>query len=80
MVDGRWFVATVDHAVAALWVSGCFAVVVPFHGVEQFLKGIDVAFLQQVAGSLPAEDVVCGVAPRSAFKVAAAHQELEKQG
>ena len=60
-------------------IAGFVAVSAPIGGVEQLLVRIGIAFLHQVAGLLPAEDAVGGHAPRGAFQMAAAHQELEKQ-
>src|SRR6266581_7422814 len=79
VVHGRGLVPTVHHAVAALLVAAAPAVVLPARGLQQLLEARGIAFLHQVAGALPAEDVVGGVAPRRALEVPLAHQKLQEQ-
>src|SRR6185369_874889 len=67
--DGGRFVSAVDHAVLTTGVAARAAVVVPLRRVEQLAETANVAFLQQIARFLPAEDVVRRVAPRSAFEI-----------
>src|SRR5262245_32462070 len=62
VVHGRRLVAAVHHAVAALLVAAALAVVLPAGRLEQLLERRRVAFLQEVAGPLPAEHVVGRVA------------------
>ena len=62
--DGAWLESAVDHAVAAIGVSAARTIPPPVRGVQQFLKSGARPFLQQVAGTLPPEDVVRRVAPR----------------
>ncbi len=68
------------HAVAAFGVAGFVAVARPVGRLDQLLERLAVAFLQEVAGPLPAEDVVGGVAPRRAFVVHAALEEFDEVG
>src|ERR1700679_3619761 len=74
---GRLITAA-DHAVSAFWIAGSRAVVFPLRLLDQLLERGSVAILQQVAGLLPAEDVVSRIAPWRAFVVPLAHQELEE--
>jgi hypothetical protein len=69
-----------DHAVLALGVVALVAVVVPVGELEIFLEGLHVAVLEEVAGLLPAEDVVGGAAPGGALEVEVALEELEEEG
>src|SRR5262245_20552907 len=78
VVHGRRLVAAMHHAVAALLVAAP-PIVFPARGLAQLLEGRGVSFLQEVAGPLPAKDVVRGVSPRSALEVLLAHEELQKQ-
>src|ERR1700719_2838561 len=75
----RSFVAAVHHAVGASWIAGLGPVVLPFGGRKQLAKALRIAILQQVAGLLPAENVVSRHAPGRAWIRPLAHQELEKQ-
>src|ERR1019366_609290 len=75
----RSLISTTDHAVGALGVSAGHAVVFPVGGLEQFLVAVRVAFLEQVAGLLPTEDVKGRHAPRDAIVFAVAHQKLEEE-
>src|SRR5437867_12289328 len=79
VVHGRRLVAAVHHAVAALLVAAPPPVVLPAGGLEQLREARGVAFLEEIAGALPAEDVVGRVAPRRALEVLLAHEELEEQ-
>src|SRR6185437_4026543 len=72
-------VAAADHAIGALGIAAGRPVLLPPGGLEQLLEGLGVAVLQQVAGTLPAEDVVGGGAPGRALVMALAHQELEEE-
>ena len=78
--DSGWFVAATDHAVGALGIAAGNAVFFPLGGLEQLLECVGIAVLEQVAGTLPAEDVVGGRTPGGAFILAVAHQEFEEQG
>src|SRR5713226_7417764 len=79
MIHGRGFVTAMHHAVRAFRIAGFRAVALPLGGVEQFLERIHVPVLQQIAGLLPAEDVIGWHAPRSASISSLAHQKLEEQ-
>ena len=46
VIDGGRFIATVYHAVGALWIAALGAVFVPCGGVDEFLEGVNVAVLQ----------------------------------
>src|SRR5262249_56941176 len=72
-------VPAVHHAVAALLVAAALAVVLPARGLEQLLERRRVALLEQIAGALPAEDVVGRVAPWRALEVLLAHEELQEE-
>src|ERR1035441_5590303 len=77
--DRRGLIAATDHAVGALGVAAGHAIVFPGGGFEQLLVTLGVALLEQIAGLLPAEDVIGRHAPRRALVIAVAHQEFEKQ-
>src|ERR1700687_392280 len=79
MIHGRSFVTTVHHTICALRIAGLRAVVLPLGGLEKLLERIHVPVLQQVAGLLPAEDVIGRHAPRSASIGSLAHQKFEEQ-
>src|SRR3990172_435548 len=70
------FKAAVHHAILALLVSTLPPVVLPGGVLHQILEALGVPLLQEVAGALPAKDVVSRVPPRRALVVALAHQEL----
>ena len=65
------------HAVVAFGIARVRAVGSPVGGFHQFLKGFGVTFLQQVAGFLPAEDVVGRATPGGAGQVEIAAEEFE---
>src|SRR3954447_21295078 len=78
VAHGARFVSAVHHAVAALPVAARDAVLRPVGRFHQLLEGLRIpSFAEQVAGSLPAEDRVVWVTPRSTFVVAVPLQELE---
>src|SRR3989304_3796227 len=79
ITDGGGLVAAVHHAVGALLVP-TGPVPVPVGGLHQCLEGGGGAILQQIAGPLPPEDVVCGISPGRALVVALPHEEFEEQG
>src|SRR5262249_14666646 len=54
-------------------------VVLPGRSLEEFLKTVGVAVLQQVTGLLPAEDVIGRHTPGSAAVMALAHQKFKEQ-
>ena len=68
-----------DHAILALRVAALVAVAAPVGVLDVFLEGFYVAVLQQIAGLLPAEDVIGRAAPRRALEVEVALQELEEE-
>src|ERR1700677_2847954 len=75
-VDGGGLESAMDHAILALGVVALVAVVVPVGQLEIFLEGLHVAVLEEVTGLLPAEDVVGRAAPRGAFEIEVALEEL----
>src|SRR5690242_13926979 len=77
VVDGGGLVAAVHHAVLALLVAAPAPVLLPARGLHQLLERGGVALLQQIAGPLPAEEVVGRIAPRRALEVVLAHEELQ---
>src|SRR4029453_1195004 len=79
LLDRRGLEPAVDHAVAALRVAAPLPVTLPPRALEQVLEAPGVAFLQQVAGALPAEDVEGRVPPGRALVVPLPHEELEEQ-
>lgn len=80
IVNGTGFVPAVYHAVAALHVATFLPVFFP-HGIgHQLFEGRDVAVLQEVAGFLPTEDVIGGVAPRGAIVVDVALEKFQEIG
>ena len=78
VVDGAGFVSAVNHTVATFFVATFLTVLFPHRIGHQLLEGGDVAVLQEVAGFLPTEDVIGGVAPRGAIVVDVALEELEE--
>ena len=78
IVDRTGFISTVNHAVPALFITALLSVLFPSGVFHQLFEGRDIAVLEEVAGFLPTEDVVGGVAPRSAIVVDIALEELEE--
>ena len=70
-------VAAMRHAVGALLVAAG-AVGIPVGGFHQFRERLDVAFAEQVARLLPAEDIARGHAPRRAMEFLVAGEEVEE--
>src|SRR6185369_2443325 len=66
------------HAVGAFFVLAG-AVAVPVGGRHQFLEGLGVAFAEQIAGLLPAENVARRHAPWRAFVGLVAGEEIQEQ-
>src|SRR6201988_3456992 len=66
------------HAVGTLFVLAG-AVGLPVGGLHQLLEGLGVAFTEQIAGLLPAEDVACRHAPGRALVFLVAGEEVEEQ-
>ena len=80
-VDDGWsLIAATDHAVGALGIARGHAVVFPFGFFKKLLVGVGVAFLEQVAGPLPTEDVVGGHAPGNAIVISIAHGNSRNRG
>src|SRR5512144_2855277 len=78
IVHGRRFVARMHHAVGAfLVIAG--AVSVPIGPVHQLVKSLRVAFAQQIAGLLPAEDGARRITPRRAVVALVAGEKVEEQ-
>src|SRR5260370_13560149 len=72
---GARLISATDHAIGAFGIAAGHAVLFPLGGFKQFLEGLRVAVLQQVAWPLPTEDVIGRRSPRPAFVLASAHQE-----
>src|SRR3546814_47237 len=70
-------VAAMHHAVGALLVVAG-AVAVPVRLFHEFLEAGSVSLAQQIAGSLPAEDIARGIAPGRASVLLVAGEEVEK--
>jgi len=70
-------VAAMRHAVRAFFVAAG-AVGVPVGGLHQFRERLGVAFAEQVARLLPAEDVARRHAPRRAVEFLVAGEEVQK--
>src|SRR5580704_19333107 len=66
------------HAVGALLVLAG-AVGFPVRGVHQFPEGLGIAFAEQIAGLLPAENIARRHAPRGAFVILVARKEVQEQ-
>src|SRR3984957_10412643 len=79
IVHRRRLISATDHTVGTFWIARLGAVILPLRLFNQLLEGGSVAILQQIAGLLPAKDVISRVAPGRALVVPLAHQELEKQ-
>ena len=75
---GRALEAAMDHAVRALLVLAD-AVLVPVGAFHQLLEGLHIAFAEQVAGLLPAEDGAQRHRPGRAFIGLVAGEEVEEQ-
>src|SRR5690349_9606211 len=71
-------VAAMRHAVGALFILAG-AVGIPIGGLHQLVESLRVAFAEQIAGLLPAEDVARGHAPRRAMIVLIAGEKVEEQ-
>src|SRR3984957_17663605 len=79
VVDGCALEAAVRHAVIAPRVLAD-AVALPLGVLDERLIGRSVAFVgQQIAGPLPAEHVVCRIAPRRALIGLIAGEEVQEQ-
>src|SRR5579875_1067817 len=74
--DRGGFVAAMGHAVVAARVLAA-AELVPFRGLQQFLPGLGVAVVEQVAGLLPAFEAIKRHAPRCALEVRLAFEEVQ---
>src|SRR5262249_23491317 len=72
------FVAAMGHAVGAFFVLAG-AIGVPVGGLHQLLEGLGVAFAEQIARLLPAEDVAGRHAPRRTLIFLVAGQEVQEQ-
>ena len=72
------FEAGMHHAVGALFVVAG-AVGIPIGLVHQFVEGPRVAFAEQIAGLLPAEDGARRITPRRAVVGLVAREEIEEQ-
>src|SRR5690242_13523374 len=79
VIHSRGFVTAMNHAIRALRVAGFRAVVLPLGRSHELLETVRVAVLEEIAGLLPAEDVVGWHAPRGAGVLLFAHQEFEKK-
>ena len=75
--DGARLVAAVDEAVRAPGIAARVPVVIPRGVLEELGERPGVALPEEVAGALPAEDPVRGVAPGSALQVAMAEEVLQ---
>src|SRR5271156_7233307 len=73
----RRLVAAMRHAVGALFILAG-AVGIPVGGFHQFGVGLGIAFAEQVAGLLPAENVAGRHAPRRAMEFLIAGEEIEE--
>ena len=78
ILHGGRLVAAMHHAVGALLVIAG-AVRVPVRLVHQLAKRLRVAFAEQIAGALPAEDVARRIAPRRALVFLVAGEKIEEQ-
>ena len=76
-VGGGRLVAAMGHAVGAFFVAAG-AVGVPVGVFHQFVEGLGVAFAEQIARLLPAEDVARRHAPRRAVEFLVAGEEVEE--
>ena len=67
-----------DHAVGALGIAAGPAVAFPVGLLHQLPEARRIPLVEQVAGPLPAEEVVGGRAPGAAFELPVAFQKLEE--
>ena len=68
-MDGGRFIAAMRGAVGALGIV-MVTVVSPFSFFHEFLKGLRVPVIQQIAGFLPTQHGVIGIAPGRAIIIA----------
>jgi len=78
VINRTGFVSAVNHAIPALFVAAFLSVIFPGSIFDKFLEGRDVTILEEVAGFLPAEDIVGGISPRGAVVIHVSLEELEK--
>src|ERR1017187_8506597 len=79
IIHRRCLIAGVQHAVGALGIAGFITGLLPGGGIQQFLKRVGVAILEEIAGLLPTENAVSRHTPRRAVQVAFPHEELQEQ-
>src|ERR1022692_2371609 len=79
IIHRRCLIPGVQHAVGALCIAGFIAVLLPGGGIQQSLKRVGVAILEEIAGLLPTENAVSRHTPRRALQVAFPHEELQEQ-
>ena len=70
-------VAAMRHAVRAFLITAG-AVRIPIGRLHQLLERLGIAFAEQIAGFLPAEDIARGHAPRRAVEFLIAGEEVEE--
>ena len=70
--------AAMDHAVGAFFVIAG-AIGVPIGFLHQLLEGGRIAFAEQIAGPLPAEDRASGIAPGRAVIGSIAGEKVEEK-
>src|SRR5690606_915705 len=79
VLDRRALVAAMRHAVVALRIAAR-AVLLPVRRLHQLLERRRVPFVdEEIAGLLPAEDVVRGIRPRRALIALIPGEEIEEQ-
>lgn len=78
VIDRAGFVSTVNHAIPALFVPAFLPVIFPSRIFHELFEGGDVAILEEIAGLLPAEDIVGGISPRGAVVIHVPLEELEE--
>ena len=78
VINRTGFVSAVNHAIPALFVAAFLSVIFPGSIFDKFLEGRDVTILEEVAGFLPAEDIVGGISPRGAVVIHVSLEELEE--
>ena len=79
MVDCGRFVAAMHHAIGALGVARFKPVLRPIGIAHEFIKGIDVPFVDEVARFLPTKQTKGWVTSGGAVVLSFAHQEFEEQ-
>jgi len=78
VINRTGFVSAMNHAIPALFVAAFLSVIFPSRIFYKLLESGDVTILEEVAGFLPAEDIVGWISPRGAVVIDVPLEELEE--